>query len=501
MGLLRDSSKIFTGQVIQRLISVLLIPITARLIGPDDYGIVHAATSVFAIAAVFGSFALEASIPVAESEINALQRAVGTIFIGMIFSLIFGFISYILKPFILNYLSVKITLVIIFLSPVYITLMVATISLQNYVGYLGKFTYFPIADVSSLIAGFLALLSSYFFLWQDYRCLILGGITTFVTKLCIYFYATRGHRKFHFEKGTTVKEIRDSIWSARNFAKYNFPANLLNSSSANLPITLISMFFAESVVGLFAMARSIIYIPTQLSGQALGQVFYPKASKAYREGKGLKDITWRTFIYSCQMALYPSLLIGTSAWFVLPLILGPKWSGIGLYCLLILPMVLFNAVQTQIGIGFIFSIINQQHKILIGNIGLFIGRFLPLLICVILFASPYIAVFAHSMGGAVIYILLLVWVFITVSINPVEAFYVWLKYTLISLMCVAPIGLSIILPHNVILLSFSLTLSIILYASIGWFQFLSAKQRSIILNEMHKLFPFLKKVKSMVSLA
>jgi O-antigen/teichoic acid export membrane protein len=480
MGFIGDSSKVLSGQILQRGLSLLLIPVTARLIGPDDYGIVQGALSIISIAAVSCSFSFEASIAVAHSKETAFLRGLGTILVGLLAGIILWGLAYLSRSHLARWFPQAVVDLVIYLLPVYVPIAIASISYQNLVAYIGKFGLMPIADLVSTVTGFAVLIGVYVALFKDYRCLVVSTMVALLSRLVIFIYGTRGHYRGIRQKAL-LKQIFNSIWTARNFAKYNLPSNLLNSSGTNLPTTLMAAFFPVSVVGLFSFARNIIFLPTTLSGQALGQVYYPKAAQMHREGKGLKDITWQTFVYGCQLAIYPAVLIAASASTILPVLFGAKWNGVASYCMLILPMVLFNAVQTQIGIGYVFSILNQQPKILIGNILLFIGRIVPMSFLLFLAPSPYLATLFHSVGGSISYAILLSWVFAAVSISQSRAYLTWLRYCAISAGCSLPVLLPLIYDSPVVAGS-SIILSLLIFLVIVWYRFLSKDQRSIVID-------------------
>ena len=233
------------------------------------------------------------------------------------------------------------------------------------------------------------------------------------------------------------------------------------------------------------MARNIITIPTALSSKALGQVFYPEAAKAYRQTGRLDKITWQTFLYSCQITLFPAILTAAAAGPILPVLLGSRWDGIAIYILFLLPVTLVNAVETQIGLGFIFNILNQQYKILLGNILLFAFRIIPLTVCVLLKCSEHLTVLLFSLWGASAYAILLARIFSVVSIPIVKAFGTWAKYCLIAFLCIFPI-LGAMQSDNLSIIISSLILSTLLYTIIGWFRFLTNEQRSLIVSKMPK---------------
>jgi len=155
-------------------------------------------------------------------------------------------------------------------------------------------------------------------------------------------------------------------------------------------------------------------------------------------------------------------------------------------------MVLLNAIQTQIGIGFIFNILNQEHKILLGNLILFGCRIGPLVFSLFLISTHvYFTILTYSMGSAIGYAILLVWIFIATSISVHKALYVWLKHLLLALLCVLPMLFSF-LSDKAPLLVFYLSSSILLYGFVVWFVFLNGEQRTLIIDKTYRSFSFLK---------
>lgn len=492
MSLLKDSVKVLSGITVQRVLNLIMLPVIARLVGPKDYGIFSIALSICALCSIISGFALEASIAVSVSGKEAAERTIGTSLIGIVSGISLWFITFSIYPFLKNYYSTDVLNALLIMLPIFVPLSIISISMQNYVGYLDKFTFFTISDISAPLVRYVTLISAYFLFWKDYRSLIAGGIMALIIRITLFVYASKKSQLFM--RNIFGLEIFRSLWKARSFVKFNLPSNILNTSNQQLPPILLSMVFSESIVGLFAMARNIITIPTSLSGRALGQVFYPKAAKEYRDSGSFNKITWQTFVYSCQLTLFPALFTAAIAGFILPILLGPRWDGLVPFVLLLLPMVLLNAVQTQIGIGFIFSILKEQYKILIGNILLFTVSILPLIICIITLQSAYVSVFMLSMGRAAGYAYLLGWIFMSLSISIHRALYTWIKYFLISLLCVMPIiGAVWLLNDFILLIWLSILLSMIAYGLFAWFLFLNHEQRAYVMLKIYPNFSFKKR--------
>jgi len=498
MAFIKDSVRVLVGITAQRILSVVMVPVVAWLLGPVDYGIFNVGISICTLCSVIGGLAMEASIAISVSKEQAFARAVCTSLLGLFSGILFLILAVLFRPFLLKYYSPQAVSAIIWMIPFLVPLTVMSIAMRNYVAYLGKFQFIAAGDIVYSIADYGTLISVYFLLYQDYRALIIASVLAFSIRLYIFFRASIESKVLLNDYILPVRVLKE-IWETRQFIKFNFPCNILNTANVQLPPILINLRYSEDVVGLFSMARNIITIPANLSSQSLGQVFYPEAAREYREGQGLEKITWQTFIYGCRLTIFPTIFIASAAGFVLPFLLGEKWSEVAIYTIYLLPMVLLNAVQTQIGIGFIFNILNEPHKILWGNLFLFLCRITPLVFALVFMSThPAIPILIYSIGSGVGYAFLLAWVFTATSISVYKACVVWLKYLGLALLCVSPMLLSLI-NEKPLILALSLLFSVLFYGLVVWFFFLNQEQRRMIITRTPKLLLFLKSERSTIS--
>ena len=495
MAFVKDSATVLFGMTVQRVLSTAMIPLVAWLLGPTDYGIYNIALSICALCAVAGGLSLEGSIAIAQSKEQALARTLGTSLLAIVSGLVLFGLFCATRSHLLTYYSSHVVSALVWMIPFLVPLMIISIAMQNYVAYLGEFRYIALADIGSTVSNYGALFLVYFWIYSDHRSLIIASFIAFATRLGIFLKAATANRAV--ARALWKADVIQEIWKGRTFIRFNFPCNILNTGNVQLPPALLSMRYPESIVGLFVMARNIITMPAMFSGQALGQVFYPKAAKEYREGRGLKQITWQTFVYSCQLTIFPTLFIASAAEFVLPILLGPKWNGVSLYILLLLPMVLLNAIQTQIGVGFIFNILSQLPKIVLGNALLFLFRIGPLVLCLfILSTRASVTLLAYSIGSAIGYMFLLGWIFKTTSIPLPRAFWAWTKHLGLAGICLSPMLLASVGDGPALLLT-ALSLSAFLYVCVAWFFFLTEEQRASLVRRANRSFCFVKRTISM----
>ncbi|MFP3354114.1 hypothetical protein R0K04_22430, partial [Pseudoalteromonas sp. SIMBA_153] len=74
--------------------------------------------------------------------------------------------------------------------------------------------------------------------------------------------------------------IRNAAISQRDFAIYRMPQSMLNAASVGLPTILLASLFSASSAGQYSLAVLVLGAPAMLLGQAVGEVFYPKITRA-----------------------------------------------------------------------------------------------------------------------------------------------------------------------------------------------------------------------------
>jgi O-antigen/teichoic acid export membrane protein len=128
------------------------------------------------------------------------------------------------------------------------------LAMQNYVILLADSTI-AAGDIAYSLTNYAALISAYFWVSKDYHALIFASILAFSVRLVIFLKASM-ESKLWMDCNSPVRMLKE-IWEARRFIKFNFPCNILNTASVQLPPGLINLKYSEGVVGLFSMARNI----------------------------------------------------------------------------------------------------------------------------------------------------------------------------------------------------------------------------------------------------
>src|SRR5699024_7362761 len=122
-----------------------------------------------------------------------------------------------------------------------------------------------------------------------------------VAQVLIFFTAIanglRGFMMFLFSK--KPKEFRDKDLTEdsisvnevakkhKDFPIYRAPQDLLDSFQQSFPVVLLTMFFGPAATGFYTIGRTVLRLPTNLIGKAVGDVFYPRIAEAANKNEDM----------------------------------------------------------------------------------------------------------------------------------------------------------------------------------------------------------------------
>ena len=91
------------------------------------------------------------------------------------------------------------------------------------------------------------------------------------------------------------------------------------------PLTYIGYRYGEDLTGQFALVLGTLALPTTLIGNAVGQVFYQRASQLFANGSAFSALLLANSRLLLFIALPAFLLVALASPFLYPLIFGSQW--------------------------------------------------------------------------------------------------------------------------------------------------------------------------------
>lgn len=206
------------------------------------------------------------------------------------------------------------------------------------------------------------------------------------------------------DKGT----IKAMIKKHRNFPLYSMPKDFINSFSANLPFTLLAIYFDEASIGLFAMAFTFTFRPMNLVNSAYERVLYERISTKHLNHEPIvKDIV-RFFGYNYAVLTPLFVIAFIFARPILTFILGAEWATSATYFRYMLPWIYVMLISSSI--SFIPNIFGTQRTEAVMYLILFIVRLAVLAIGIGLHSFG-LSILLFCITGTLFSIILTIWYF------------------------------------------------------------------------------------------
>ncbi|MFM9420307.1 lipopolysaccharide biosynthesis protein [Thermus scotoductus] len=305
------------GTALAQLVAVLFSPILSRLYTPEQLGIWGLFVSFVGLASVATSLRYEVAIVAARNDEDAME---------------------------LTHSSLFLVLIISFLG----ALVFEWLRRENALGYgvfppLATFVAFfaLISTGSALVLRYFALrreafaVVGRFTVLQGWSKVLLQVILAPFGHLGLILGETLGRfvgLRWLFQ-GISCRGLRFNLRIVLSYWTYpviQLPSSFLNTLALMAPVPIFAYAYGVAAGGALALALRVVGIPVGLIGNAVGDVFYGRASSVLRsEPRKLPSLFVGT---SLRLGLV-GLTLGALMWFlaprVTPWLFGPEWSLAG----------------------------------------------------------------------------------------------------------------------------------------------------------------------------
>ena len=275
----RDVVMVGGGIAAGQAIAMAFMPFLTRLYGPKDFGIAAAFAAVVSIITPIATMGYANAIVMPESD----EEAAAIIRLSILLSLVIAALSCIFVYFGQSYLAswagIESTPYVLYFIPLTLLagafLAVADQAAIRSSLFKAKAQAYVesklVTDTSKLIGGVFAPSGLLLILLT-----IAGQLTNFLMQMIrVPRVGVLNIRHWFGTDG-----IHHAAISQRDFAIYRMPQSILNAASVGLPTILLASLFSASSAGQYSLAVLVLGAPAMLLGQAVGEVLYPKITRA-----------------------------------------------------------------------------------------------------------------------------------------------------------------------------------------------------------------------------
>ena len=296
------------------VITILITAILARILTPEDFGIV-------AIVTVFASFfnnlsnmglgtAVIQNQNLNKEDISSVFSL--SIFIGFVFSITFFMLAYPIATF---YGRVELINIIYFLS---IAVLFASFqTVPNSLAF--KNLLFKRIGIYTVAIQFFSGLGAIFLAYKGfgYYALIMKIVLDAFLTFILYYYINPIEFTFKIKASSINKVIE--------FSSFQFFFNFINYFSRNSDNFLIGKFFGASSLGFYDIAYKLMMMPIQNLTHVISPVVLPVLSKYQND----KEIIYNTYVKLVKVlatiGLPLSVFLYYSADYIVIILFGDQW--------------------------------------------------------------------------------------------------------------------------------------------------------------------------------
>lgn len=302
----------FAGQLRSFVVSIIL----ARLLLPEDFGLLGMAMVFSGIAASFVDFGFGNAV-IQKQRVSRVQLS--TIFwINMLMALILGLIMFATAPLVASYFEMpKLKAITQIMSLTFLVKGLSTLQGALFKKKLDFKTPFKIEIVSGVMSGALGIYLAYtgFGVYSLIYSEILGW--TIATILMWSFSTWKPAFLFNLNE---VKEL----W---NFG-YKYSLSIFIDSFFNrLDTIVIGKIFSASTLGLFYKAQSLNKMVVQYAFNSFSGVLFPSLARLAQDKVKLKEVTIRILHIVCFTTFLFSGLMFINAESIIVILFTEKWMG------------------------------------------------------------------------------------------------------------------------------------------------------------------------------
>jgi O-antigen/teichoic acid export membrane protein len=415
----KNIAKITSGTLVGQLISLISLPILARLYGVEVFGTWALITALAMIISSYSDLGMSNLIMIEKREIlRKTYKVVSTItiFLSLISSLLLTFLYSFFSDDIL--ISPYLFFIILFLT--------SFLSQQVQICYTwlnrnekydvlmrNPIINYSIYGISGIILGLLGFVYYGFFVAH-----ILGSLFT------LY------NMKKHLPKGMFTfdyKEIFEYLTENRKFSILQLPTNITNNVKIQTPTLLIGLLWGAEILGYYSITLRILQMPVILIAKSIGRVFFQVVSEMKRKNMKIGDYVLRNVNKAMKIAIVPMILLVGFGDTLTEAFLGEQWDVAGDFVRILAIQYFFMFLQSSMQ-GLAITLDKQQYALMANTLqilcliaAIFIGTYY--------FESIYIALLLASVLTILVQLVYFVSLFNVMKVSSFK----YLKRVVISI--------------------------------------------------------------------
>lgn len=327
----RNVTVIGGGIAAAQAINFTFTPFITRLYGPEAFGVSASFIAIVSIITPLATLGYAHAIVMPKSDEGALDVARLSILSGLILATLMLLFLYVGLPFFAIWAGVEQSPQILYLIPLAL-LLSAFLSVANQMAIReGRFVTKARAYVESILGANLGKLAG--------GLIAPSGLLLIVLSLAGQGLNLLMH-VLRFPKSSVLKPtkwfglggVQTAAKMHKDFALYRMPQGVIRAVSLGLPVILLTNLFGPAYAGQYSLAILVLGAPVMLLGESVGEVLYPKITRAINSQEGNPgSLIGKAAAILALLGCIPFGMIGAFGDVIMPWIFGVDWARAGEY--------------------------------------------------------------------------------------------------------------------------------------------------------------------------
>lgn len=454
-------AKLVTSKVGAQAIAIVTAPIIARLYLPDAFGVRQIFLSIAGIIIVVSCLRYELSIPLARDE----KEASASLVLSLLFTLVFTIAALAVVPVLRDVIARRFNApelkVFLWLLPAGVFLGGLWNSLNYWASRGGRFGAMAWSGFGYSLVISLVVIAWALIIGGTAAGLLAGYLAGMIFGLIVLLLFLSRKMIFDIRKASlSFISLRTLAKQHRKFPLFSTWSGLLSAFSWQFPPIILGVYFSMNVVGYYSLGYRLVALPMSLLGTSIAQVFFPAASKEYKQTGNLSIVVRNMFSSLVQIGLFPMVMLGFLSVPLFAFVFGEKWSEAGVYVQILSGLHFLIFLSSPLCT--VFNVLNRQETSLAFNVA-FICFTVPALILGAMSGSPRIALGLYVLCNMIIRCALICCILRYTHVPLQWGGIMVLKYAILSCLLVLPIAQILRFFSNGFLASIGVFFAIIIY--------------------------------------
>jgi len=330
---LRNVIKVASGTAGAQLVTLVFIPVITRLFSPEDYGLLGTFTALLTIVLPVAALTYPIAIVLPKENRQVVDIASLSFAIALVIFVILTSVLALFKDPLLIMLGVNSLGGLVFLIPAAMLFSAFHQTNQQWLirnsryGFIGKASIIQalIVNITKTLAGLVMPTGG--------SLIIITAVGHLIHGL-IFVKGLSGELAAAFKQMINPSAYLDILRVAKKYAdfpKFRAPQTMIHALSQGVPILMLGTYFGVSSVGFYAMSMSVISAPVGVIGKSINDVFYPKATRLFNEGKPIDVLLIKSSLMLLVLGLPPLALLFFWGEALFGWLFGIEWRTAGAY--------------------------------------------------------------------------------------------------------------------------------------------------------------------------